>query len=111
MVLRDRVRLVIGSLALGIALVGLLVFIGQMHRSIRDGRFESMPVRVVLDERLVRENVPSSVAQWSRRFADPQVEGALNWFLDEVPLALLLTVFGGVAAWWNLSKPFDAGKR
>ena len=111
MVLRDRLRFLIGSIGLAIAVLGFIVFIGQMHRSIRDGRFESVPVRVVLDDKFVRENVPVSLVQWSQRSTNPQAEDVLNWILDEVPLALLLGLVGGVTAWWNLSRPLDAGKR
>ena len=109
MVLRNRVRLLIGSLGLGIALVGLIVFLGQMHRSIRDGHFESVPVRMLVSDELVRQSVPTRVAQWSQQFSEGH--GALMWLLDEVPAALLLGVVGGLIGWWNLSQPFDADKR
>src|SRR5919108_893870 len=101
MVLRDRLRFLIGSIGLSIAVLGFIVFIGQMHRSIRDGRFESVPVRVVLNDPFVRENVPASIAQWSQRLTDPKAEGVLSWLLDEMPLALVLAIVGGATAWWN----------
>lgn len=108
MVLRDRARLVIGSLGLGIALWGLLVFLGQMYRALGTGRFEGVPVRTVLDDPQVRANVPTTVVEWAQSITAMDAHGVVRWLLDEVPLALLLIVVGGVAAWRSFSSELQA---
>jgi hypothetical protein len=112
MVLRDRARLVVGSLGLGIVLWGLLVFFGQTYRALETGRFEGVPVRTVLDDRHVRDNMPATVVEWSQRItAKLDAHGPVGWFLDEVPLAVLLIVVGGVTAWKSFSGESSASRR
>lgn len=111
MVFRERWRLLLGSLGLGLALLGVLLFVGQTLRSMEKGRFEITPVRAVFQEPMVREHVPSSLGQWFRTLSDFDVENAVNWFLDEVPLSLLLIALGGAMAWWNLSRSTEPLKR
>ena len=104
MVLRDRVRLVIGSFGIGVAATGLLLFIGQMYRAVETGHLEPVVVRHVLEEPFVRRNVPLSVSEALRRTSSAVgLDGALDWMLDEFPLPLFLMVLGGVAAWRSLS--------
>ena len=104
MVLRDRARLVVGSLGLGIAVWGLLVFLGQMYRALESGRLERVPVRTVLDDPHLRDNIPTTVTEWAQRItASMDAHGVVSWLLDDVPLALLLIVVGGITAWRSFS--------
>src|SRR5688572_18082173 len=104
MVLRDRARLVIGSLGLGIAVWGLVVFLGQMYRALETGRLEGVPVRTVLDDPHVRYNIPTTVSQWAQTITtNIDCHVVVSWLLDEVPLELLLVVVGGITSWRSFS--------
>jgi hypothetical protein len=97
---RDRARFVAGSFGLGIALSGLLIFLGQMYRAISSGHLEAVPVRSVLNEPLVRANIPTTVSEWLQHlFSSVEIDGLVAWLVDEVPLAAVLVVVGGVVAW------------
>jgi hypothetical protein len=92
--------LVTGSIGLGIALWGLAVFLGQMYRALDTGRFEAVPMRTVLADPHVRDNIPTTVVEWAQRITGGmEAHGVVNWVLDEVPLALILVVVGGLTAW------------
>src|SRR5215468_2023471 len=102
MVLRDRTRLVIGSLGLGLTLWGVLLFAGQMYRAIESGRFENIPVRVILEEPLIRAMLtPTSGGWFERILVLTELQTLVTWFLDDVPLCLVLAVVGGLIAWWT----------
>jgi hypothetical protein len=104
MVLRDRTRLVVGSVGLAIALTGLLIFLGQMYRAIETGHLESVVVRHVIEEPIVRRNVPSRLSESLRHISGTLgADTAIDWLLDEFPLPLLLIVVGGAAAWRSLA--------
>ena len=104
MVLRDRARLVIGSLGLGIAVWGVLVFLGQMYRAIDSGRLEAIPLRTVFEDPHVRDTVPATVSEWTQRITNSvDGQGVVGWLLDEVPLAVVLIVVGGITAWRSFS--------
>ena len=103
MVLRDRARLIIGSIGLGLVLTGLVIFVGQMYRAVESGRLETVAVRQVLDEPFVRHNVPVSWSESLRRTSSALgADAAVDWLLDEFPLPLFLIVVGGIAAWRGL---------
>jgi len=104
MVLKDRARFVIGSVGLGIAVWGLLVFLGQMYRAIDTGHFEAIPVRAILDDPHVRGSVPPTVSEWAQK-ATQSVDAhwVVGWLLDEVPLAVVLIIVGGITAWRSFS--------
>jgi hypothetical protein len=112
MVLRDRTRFVVGSVGLGIALSGLMIFLGQMYRAIHTGHLESIPIRTILNEPIVRTRIPTTVLDWLQRVgAAFEVDGLVGWLVDEFPLALLLIVVGGVAAWRSLLSEPPASHR
>lgn len=97
---RDRARLIIGSLGLGLAFSGLCIFLDQMYRAIVRGQFEAIPVRVVLTQPMVRANIPRTVSErWQQLLSSMELDGFVGWFVDEVPLAVLLIVLGGLVAW------------
>jgi hypothetical protein len=97
---RDRARLIIGSLGLGLAFSGLCIFLDQMYRAIVSGHFEAIPVRVVLTQPMVRSNIPRSVSEWWQQLLSSiELDGFVGWLVDEVPLAVLLIVLGGLVAW------------
>ena len=85
---------------MGIALSGLLVFLAQMYRAIFSGHLEPVPVRSVLNEPLVRANIPTTVSEWLQHLISAvEIDGLVSWLVDEVPLAAVLIVVGGVVAW------------
>ena len=97
---RDRARLIIGSLGLGTAFSGLCIFLDQMYRAIVSGQFEAIPVRVVLTQPVVRENIPRTVSERLQEFlASMELDGLVGWLVDEVPLAAFLIVLGGLVVW------------
>jgi len=97
---RDQARLIIGSLGLGTAFSGFCIFLDQMYRAITSGHFEAIPVRVVLTQPMVRENVPRTVSEHLQQLlVSTELEGLVAWLVDEVPLAVILVVFGGLLAW------------
>jgi len=97
---RDRARLIIGSLGLGTALSGLCIFLDQMYRAIVSGRIETIPVRVMLTQPMVRENIPRTVSERLQELlASMELDRLVGWLVDEVPLAALLIVLGGLVAW------------
>lgn len=103
MVLRDRTRFVVGSLGLAMALTGLIVFVGQMYRSLETGRMEIVSVRRVLEEPLVRKSVPTALSHSLQRIsAAVGADHAVDWLLDEFPLPLFLILVGGATAWRSL---------
>lgn len=96
--------MVAGSLGLGIALWGLVIFIGQMYRAIETGRLEGVAVRTVLEDPHVRSNMPTTVVEWAQRItANLDADSIVAWLLDDFPLALLLIVVGGVMSWRSFS--------
>src|SRR5687767_15790517 len=100
MIRRERARLIVGSLGLGTALSGLVLFLGQMYRAIQGGHLEAVPVRSLLDDRFVRANIPTTVSEWAQYLlASVEVDGLVAWLVDEVPLAAVLILLGGVVAW------------
>src|SRR2546423_1482125 len=92
MVLRDRARLIVGSIGLGLALLGLGLFIEQMLHSLSAGRLERVPVRAVLSEPAVQRTIPPVAVEWlqpgeasARRYyvLKTQDEALLNfWTVD-----------------------------
>lgn len=111
MVLRDRARLIVGSIGLGLALTGLGLFIQQMLRSLSAGRLESVPVRAVFNEPVVRHNVPPAVTEWFQHIATALgIHDFLLWSLDEFPLALVLIVLGTLIAWRSLLAESSASR-
>jgi len=97
---RDQARLIIGSLGLGMAVSGLCIFLDQMYRAIVSGHFETIPVRVVLTQPMVRANIPRTVSDWwLQLLSSIELDGVVDWLVDEVPLAALLIVLGGLVAW------------
>ena len=97
---RDRARLIIGSLGLGVAFSGFCIFLDQMYRAITSGHFDAIPVRVMLNERTIRTNIPSSVSESLQQlFASIELDGLVGWFIDQVPLSAFLIVVGGLVAW------------
>jgi hypothetical protein len=112
MVLRDRTRLVVGSLGLAIALTGVFIFVGQMYRAIETGHLESVVVRHVIEEPLVRRNVPTRLSESLQQISSTLgADSAIDWLLDEFPLPLLLILVGGVAAWRSLLGESPASHR
>jgi len=102
MVLRDRTRLVVGSLGLGLVLWGLLLFGGQLYRAIETGRFENIPVRVIFEEPLIRRVLTPSAGGWFERFLVlTDLQTFVTWLLDEIPLCMLLLVVGSLVVWWT----------
>jgi hypothetical protein len=100
---RDRARLLFGSLGLGLALSGLVLFLGQMYRAIENGRLETIPVRVVLDEPFIRHTIIPRLAGCFRWLSvNPELPESVGWFIDQTPLALFLAVIGGLLVWRNL---------
>src|SRR4051794_18569451 len=103
MVLRDRARLIVGSVGFGLALLGLGLFIEQMLRSLSSGRLERVPVRAALSEPALQRSVPPVAVEWLQRTAAALgVQDFLTWSLDEFPLALVLIVVGIFVAWRSL---------
>jgi len=97
---RDQVRLIVGSLGLGTAFSGVCIFLDQMYRAMTSGHFEPIPVRVVLTQAVVRHNIPNTFAeQFQQLLASMELESVVGWFVDEIPLAALLIVLGGLVAW------------
>jgi|SRR5689334_7299665 hypothetical protein len=97
---RDQARLIIGSLGLGTAFSGFCIFVDQMYRSMVSGHFETIPVRVVLAQRVVQQNIPTTVSDHIQQFlVSMELEGLVGWLVDEIPLAALLIVVGGLVAW------------
>ena len=112
MVLPDRARLVVGSIGLGLALTGLVLFLGQLYRGLDSGQLEAVAVRHVLDEPYVRKNVPVLVSDSLRRMNRALgTDAAVDWVLEEFPLALFLIVVGGVATWRSLAWESRASHR
>lgn len=113
MVLRDRTRLIVGSVGLGLVLAGMALFVEQMYRAVQTGRFERVPVGVVLDEPTVRENTPATVVRWLQQIISGTggAQNTVTWLLDDVPLALFLVVIGGVAAWRTLLREPPSSRR
>ena len=109
MVLRDRARLVTGSIGVGIVLWGLFLFLGQMYRALDSGRLETVPVRLLFDAPPVRHALPWG---WLERLTSPlELGDYVDWFLDAVPLSLFLIVVGAVVVWrstlWESWGPRD----
>ena len=103
MAFRDRVRLVVGSVGLAVVLTGLFIFVGQMYRAIETGHLEGVVVRHVIEEPIVRRNVPTGLSESLRQISGTLgADAAIDWLLDELPLPLLLIVVGGAAAWRSL---------
>jgi hypothetical protein len=97
---RDQTRLIVGSLGLGIAFAGFCIFLDQMYRALMSGHFEAIPVRVLLTEPTVRANIPGTVSERLQQLlASMEIDGFVGWLVDEVPLAALLIVLGGLVAW------------
>jgi hypothetical protein len=97
---RDQARLIIGSLGLGMAFSGFCIFLEQMYRAIVSGHFETIPVRVALTQPMVRANIPRTVSDSLQQLlASIELDGVVAWLVDEVPLAALLIVLGGLVAW------------
>jgi hypothetical protein len=100
---RDQARLIVGSLGLGTAFSGLCIFLEQMYRAMTSGHFETIPVRVVLTQAMVRDSVPRTVSEHLQQLlVSTELDGLVAWLVDEVPLAALLIVVGGLVAWWCL---------
>jgi hypothetical protein len=109
---RDRARLIVGSLGLGLACSGLFVFLGQLYRAIQSGHLEAVPVRSVLNEPFVRTTIPRTVSEWMQHlFASIEIDGLVAWIVDEIPLAVVLIVIGGVVAWRCLLWEAPASQR
>jgi len=97
---RDQVRLIIGSLGLGTAFSGFCIFLDQMYRSMTSGHFEAVPVRVVLAQQVVQQSIPRTVSEHIQQLlVSMELEGVVGWLVDEIPLAALLIVVGGLVAW------------
>jgi hypothetical protein len=97
---RDRARLIIGSLGLGMAFSGVCIFLDQMYRAIVGGHFEAIPIRVVLTQPMVQANIPRTVSERLQQLlASIELDNLVGWLVDEVPLAALLIVLGGLVAW------------
>jgi hypothetical protein len=103
MMWRDRTRLIVGSIGLGLVLAGILVFLEQMYHAIQTGRLESVPLGAVLNEPAVRSSIPATVVHWLQQLSGSfHGQGIVEWLLDDFPLALFLALVGGVAAWRSL---------
>jgi hypothetical protein len=97
---RDRARLIVGSLGLGTAFSGFCIFLDQMYRAISSGHYEAVPVKVVLAQPMVRANIPRTVSeQLQQLIASMELDGLVEWLVNEVPLAALLIVLGALVAW------------
>ena len=97
---RDQARLVSGSIGLGMAFSGFCIFLEQMYRAMTSGHFEAIPVRVVLAQPVVRENIPKTVSEHLQQLlVSTELDRLVAWLVDEVPLAVLLIVVGGLVAW------------
>lgn len=97
---RDQARLIIGSLGLGTAFSGFCIFVDQMYRAMTSGHFETMPVRVVFAQRVVQQNIPRTVSDHIQQLlVSLELEGLVGWLVDQIPLAALLIVVGGLVAW------------
>jgi hypothetical protein len=103
MMSRDRTRLIVGSIGLGLVLSAIVIVLEQMYHAIETGRLESIPVGSVLNAPAVRSTIPSTVVQWLQQLSGSiHAEGVVEWLLDDFPLALFLALVGGVAAWRSL---------
>jgi len=96
----DQARLIIRSLGLGMAFSGFCIFLDQMYRAMTSGHFEAIPVRVVLAQRVVQQNIPPTLAHHIQQLlVSMELEGLVGWLVDQIPLAALLIVVGGLVAW------------
>lgn len=88
--------MLVGSLGFGAVFAAVGVLVGQLFYAMEHRLWVVLTTRHVLDDRLVRHVTPTGIRAWLDRppsWGGP-VHAAVTWFLDEVPLALVL---GGIA--------------
>lgn len=99
---RARTRLILGSCGLGLLLTGLLVFITQVLKAIDTGHLERVPVGSLLNDPTIRSFLPRFSDWFHGMPGAAEVGYVMDWFLNDVPLALLLVMLGGVMVWRTL---------
>lgn len=97
---RDRWSLIVGSLGLGLVLAGLMVFVAQAVEAIDTGRWPPSTLGTLMRDPMGQRLVPFSFRAWLERPGSwHALHGAVRWFVDVVPLALLLGGAGLYMTW------------
>jgi hypothetical protein len=88
--------LLVGSLGLGFVFAAFGVLVWQLFHAMEHRVWVVPTTRHVLDDGVVRRVTPAAIRAWVDRppASGGPVHTAVAWFLDEVPLALVL---GGIA--------------
>jgi hypothetical protein len=88
--------LLVGSLGFGFGFAAFGVLVWQLFHAMEHRFWVALTTRHVLNDGLVRRVTPAGIRAWLDRppSSGGPVHGAITWFLDEVPLALVL---GGIA--------------
>jgi len=109
--LRDRARLIVGSLGLGLVLWGLILFLGQMYSAVENGRLESISVGSVLSGTRLRALLPDAIGEAPRQVFGNELADSVDWLLDRIPFALFLGVVGGIVTWRTLLREAPSSRR
>ena len=88
--------LLVGSLGLGFVFASFGVLVWQIFHAMEHRAWVVLTTRHVLDDGLVRHVTAAGIRAWVDRppSSGGPMQAAVRWFLDEVPLALVL---GGIA--------------
>lgn len=100
---RERWSLVVGSVGMGLMIIGLVVLVGQAVAAMNTGQWPVTTLGTVLKDPLMIGVVPAGFQAW---LEDPRswhtVHRIVDAIFNAVPLALLLGAGGLLMTWRSL---------
>ena len=100
---RERWSLIVGSLGIGLMVLGLIVFLGQAVAAMNTGQWPATTLGTLVKDPMMFGLVPSAFRAWlDQPRSWHALHGIVDWIVNTVPLALLLGGAGLFMTWKSL---------